>query len=111
MPVPQQNKTAINRENNGGRYKVQELPNGGRCDLPLPRLKTPFNVKKLPPSLYENIISYCQIHLDHLELLSLPEEDADILRQFYLTTAAYYQNKIDTAHAYLIDVQSPTLIQ
>lgn len=76
----------------------QPLSNGSRCgsgDNPL--LGT-----------FESRIAKCRKNLEYLQNLNrIEKQDIELLVSYYENRLAYYQNKIDTAHAWLLDVESP----
>ena len=66
-----------------------------------------FNVDLLEPTIYEEKIAKLKKNLQSLANLSEPERDITFLRNFYHSRIEHYQNKIDTAHAWLVEVSSP----
>jgi len=72
---------------------------------PLQPLFKKFNTTVLEPSGLELDIIKCKKNLDAL----LKGYDG-ILIGYYKARIEYNQNKLDTAHAYLIDVSSPTYL-
>lgn len=78
---------------------IQRSANGGRCSSPdKPLLGT-----------FEKRIAKCEKNLEYLKAISGPfeKQDVELLVSYYENRRAYYQNKIDTAHSWLLDVESP----
>lgn len=85
-----------------------------RLQLPVEKLQPPtqkplqpqfkrFNTTLLEPSGYELDIIKCKKNL-----AVFPKGHDGILIGYYKARIEYNQNKIDTAHAYLIEVSSPS---